>query len=107
MTLKKQTYVSSLVVTIYFGDKYNGSPHCLMQLSMADWKRLKHHCIHLSGMIVTNNTGKREVYYNNIHYGKNIVITKRKITSNDVPIELKDVNLSTEKKNFFITTIEN
>ena len=90
----------------YVGNKYNRSPRFLTELSMTDWARIQNHYAHLSGMNMTNNDGRREVYYNNIKYRSNGVIMKRRTMSNDVFINLKEVNILTNKGNFFLITTD-
>ena len=75
--MKKAADITSLISPIYFGDKYNVSPHCLMELSIVDWQRMKDNCVHLSGMKMITIEERTEVYCK-IEYGKHIKLTKRK-----------------------------
>ena len=104
--MKKAADITSLISPIYFGDKYNVSPHCLMELSIVDWQRMKDNCIHLSGIKMITIEGRTEVYYSKIEYGKHVTVMKRKSISNDKSIKLKEVNISTKKVNYFIITTE-
>ena len=67
---------------------------------------MKDNCVHLSGMKMITMQGRTKVNYSKIEYGKHVTVMKRKIISNDKPIKLKEVNISTKKGNYFIITTE-
>ena len=65
---------------------------------------MKDSCVQLYGMKMITVEGRTEVYHSKIEYGKHVTVMKSKSISNDKSINLKEVNMSTKKVDYFIIT---
>ena len=75
-----------------------------MELSTKEWVRNKDNSIVVSGFGVCNTSGKTEVLYQNVDYGKNVKYIKRHSISNGKPIHWNEINLSEMKGSYFMIT---
>ena len=65
-----------------FGELYKEAscvknPHCLVELSEVEWRRMKPNSITTNSKSIQIIDGKRIYHYNDIKYGKNVTTIKR------------------------------
>ena len=76
ITQSKHTIITAVLSPIYKHNLQN-VPHCIMELSNNEWKRLQFNSIHLSGYNVTKVVTKRLVSYNSIKYRDKVLLMKK------------------------------
>ena len=104
LSSSKFEFVDKLILPAYI-DKRISAPHCIMELSMREYNRMKMNAIHVSGYNVSKVDNVREVTYNLITYGNNVKrMKKRSKMIGEQPVYSNKIKLAEMKgKYLFIT----
>ena len=78
------------------------SPTTLMELTKKEYNRVKHNCIHLTGLSITKENPTTTLY-SNVTYGKNLSVRNKKIDIGDYKW-YEEVNLIKTSKMFMMIT---
>ena len=93
----------NLEIEPVFNNKNKGSPFILMELSMRDYKRMRHNMIELTDIFLFEDM----FAYHNVQYGKNIRFSSQKgnATAND-NCGVKAIQLKQMKQNYIIAVAD-
>ena len=93
-------------VSPYFDGTGTATPTCLLELDTRGLSRIKDNTIHLSQKVISDCGNLKNVLYNDMQYGKNVKLFRKRTVSNGKQICWNEINLPQMKYGYCIFTID-